>query len=231
MAKIKAIGFDFDGTLIISEKDKAELFEEIFYKIYGLKKGVKRVYHNLSGKINRQEKIELLIQKLLNRKPTKQEIKEFSYAFSKGYEYRLSSCPLVLCTDILKGLKKQVKFMFLLSLENRNVVVDVAKHCGLAKYFHEILGGPKSKIDNFRHIINKHGIRPEEAVYIGDSKKDITLSKELNFKVIGIQKNFSYRSALKKLGADFTISNLCGIPLRHVTHGHMYQRKRYKKSL
>jgi beta-phosphoglucomutase-like phosphatase (HAD superfamily) len=38
---IKVIGFDFDGTLILSEGIKAKIFEHIFLKEFGTKKGVR----------------------------------------------------------------------------------------------------------------------------------------------------------------------------------------------
>ena len=58
-------------------------------------------------------------------------------------------------------MKKQTKFMFLLSLENRSTVRKVAKHCGVAKYFDEILGGPKLKKKNLMHVLKKHKVRPD----------------------------------------------------------------------
>ena len=53
MKKIKAIGFDFDGTLIMSENEKIKIFEEIFYRKYRIKKGVGRYYKFLAGKVYR----------------------------------------------------------------------------------------------------------------------------------------------------------------------------------
>lgn len=217
MTKIKAIGFDFDDTLIVAEKEKSKIFEEVFYRKYKIKKGVKQAYESLLGKANREEKIKKIIKKILKRNPTKKEVKEFSYAFGKGYEFKLSFCPLVQCINVLKELKKQTTFMFLLSLENRKEVMSVAKHCGIAKYFGEILGGPKSKIENLKHVLEKHHVKPEETIYIGDSKGDIIYAKKLKIKTIGLQRNFLYRQFLKKLGADFTFSNLCEIPFEKIT--------------
>lgn len=210
--KIKAIGFDFDDTLIISEKEKAGIFEEIFYQKYKVKKGVKEAYKSLLGKANREEKIKRIIKKLLKREPSKKELKEISHAFSKGYESKLSLCPLVQCLNLLKELKKQVKFMFILSLENKKEVVKVANHCNVAGYFDEILGGPKSKLENLMHVLKKHNVKPEETTYIGDSGEDIIQAKKLKIKTIGLQKKISYRLILKKLGADFTFSSLCEVP-------------------
>ena len=219
MGKIKAIGFDFDDTLIISEIEKVKIFEEIFYKKYGIKEGVKEAYAGLLGKASREDKIKIIIKKFLKREATDKEVKDLNYAFDKGYEYKLSSCPLVQCTNVLKELKEQVDFMFLLSLENVNVVKSVAEFCGVAQYFDEILGGPTPKLENFKHVCDKHGVNPEDTIYIGDSKGDVVKSKKLNFKFIGIQKDFSYRKLLEDLGADFTFSKLCDVPFKSIIKG------------
>ncbi|MFC2169725.1 HAD family hydrolase [Acidobacteriota bacterium] len=222
MNKIYAVGFDFDDTLILSEREKSGIYEEIFFRKYGCKKGVKEAYNRLRGKANRTEKIKYIVNQLLEKEPEENEVEELSGMFSREYESKLSHCPLVQCANILKELKKQVKFMFLLSLENKKEVEDVAAHCGVAQYFDEILGGPASKIENFKHVCDKHHINPEEIVYIGDSEGDVIKSKKLNIKAVGIQRDFSYRELLKKLGADFTFSSLCDVPYKHLTHEHLY---------
>ncbi|MFH1836396.1 MAG: HAD-IA family hydrolase [Methanobacteriota archaeon] len=225
MVKIKAVGFDFDDTLVMSEKEKENVFTEIFAAKYGIKKEVRKEYQSLRGKANRREKIDLITEKLVGKKPSKREVNEFYNAFSAGYRYKMSLCPLVQCTNILKEVKEQTEFMFLLSLEEKRDVVASAEKCGLDAYFDEILGGPKPKIENFRHIVEEHGYQPDEVVYIGDSKGDIINAKKVGFKAIGIQKNATSQNLLKQLGADFTFSKLCYLPLDHLTHEHTYKKK------
>ena len=213
--QIKAIGFDFDGTLIMSEEEKANIAEEIFKKHCGVHKGIRTTYRSLVGKgFNRSQKIEKIFKKCVGRKPTQAEMQKLNKIFSKEYEKRMEICPLAACVNVLQELRDQTQFMFLLSLENKTQVRNVAKHCKLDKYFDEILGGPKSKIENLNHVLKKHGIKPEEVIYIGDSTGDIIASKKLNIKVIGIRGEFNYQKIMKKLGADFTFSNLCKLPLK-----------------
>jgi len=225
LAKIKAVGFDFDDTLVMSEKEKENIFTEIFTAKYGIKKDVRKGYQSLRGNANRREKIELIIKKLVGRKPSKKEVNEFYSAFSAGYRYKMFLCPLVQCTNILKEVKKQTEFMFLLSLEEKRDVVASARKCGLDAYFDEILGGPKPKAENFKHIVKKHGFKPDEVIYIGDSKGDIITAKKMGFRAIGIQKNTTSQNLLKQLGADFTFSKLCYLQLDHLTHEHTYKKK------
>lgn len=213
---IRAIGFDFDDTLIFSEDKKVKIFQAIFSQEYHKTWGVKSTYLSLRGKANREEKIAFMIEKLLRKPATKQEIARISKLFSQKYQEELANCPLVQCTQLLKELKQQVQFMFLLSLEEKADVAMVAKHCGVSKYFNEILGGPKSKKANFMHVLNKHKIKPSETMYIGDSRGDVVTSSMFHIKMIGVNKKFSYRKMLDELGAVFTFSNLCKVPFKKI---------------
>ena len=49
-SKIKAIGFDFDGTLIMSEKSKSKEMAKVFEEKFGIKNGVQAHYEKLVGK-------------------------------------------------------------------------------------------------------------------------------------------------------------------------------------
>ena len=210
---IKAVGFDFDGTLIISEKKKAEEIVKVFAEKFNCTRGVARIYKQLSRtSLNRTQKVEALFLKLLKRKPTPLEQQEIAREFGKHYEQSLRTCPLFQCTNIIKELKKQVDFLFLLSLEDGREVKQIAQHCGVAQSFDEILGGPASKVKNLKHIITKHKLKPQEIVYIADATSDIVASKKVNVKVVLIQKRFSYKKFRESLEADFVFSSLCELP-------------------
>jgi len=211
--RIRALGFDFDGTLIMSEDRKAKAMADVFKEKFGIKKGVSIAYQRLIGTgKNRHEKVLTLFEKFVKRTPTKKELKIVENHFGKHYEQELNVCPLFQCTNIIKELKEQVDFLFLLSLENKKEVKKVARHCGLAKYFNEILGGPKSKIENLEHVMKKHNLKHDEIVYIGDSKGDVVAGKKEGIKVVLIRKNFRYPQLLEKLEVDFVFSSICDLP-------------------
>src|SRR3989344_1693118 len=191
--KVKAVGFDFDGTLVVSDALKEKLYQEIFKENYGV-----RVCYKDGKARNREEKIRYFFDRFVKRKPTAREVDMISREFGKRYENSLRTCPLFQCTNMVKELRKQVMFTFLLSLENKREVVTLLKHCGLAKYFDEVLGGPKSKVKNFRHVLRKHHLKSTEVVYIGNSDNDIIASHAVKVKAILIQKKFNYEDLRKK---------------------------------
>lgn len=209
--KIRAVGFDFDGALIMSEDRKAKEITKVFRERFKIHNGVAAAYKSLIGQ-SRKEKVDVIFHTFLGRKPTKKEQQEVANHFSKHYEQSLKTCPLFQCTTIIRELKKQVDFLFLLSLDDTKEVKKIAAHCGLAKYFDEILGGPNSKVENLKHILKKHHLKPQQVVYIADATSNIAASKKVNVKVVLIQKRFSYKKLRESLEADFSFSSLCDLP-------------------
>lgn len=211
--KIRAVGFDFDGTLIMSEEQKAEQMAIIFREKFKVKRGVKSVYKELMGNaLSREAKVKALFKQILKRKPTAEELKKVQEHFGKRYEQSLKTCPLFQCTNIIKELRKQVEFIFLLSLEDKKEVRKIAGHCGVGKYFDEILGGPKPKVENLKHILKKHKLKPQEVIYIGDAHSDVVASKKVRIKTILLGKKHLYEKLKEDLEADFRFSNLCAVP-------------------
>lgn len=206
---LKAIGFDFDGTLVMSEAAKARVMALVFREKFGVRQGVMAAYREIAGTgKNRPEKVQALFQQFLKRKPTKKELQEVDEHFGFHYELSMHTCPLFRCSSALEGLKKRY-FTFLLSLENKREVVRIARHCGLATYFHEILGGSKAKVENLRHVITKHHLKSKEVLYVGDSSSDVLAAKKVGVKVIILQKDGRSARTLKKLGAERVIRSLC----------------------
>jgi phosphoglycolate phosphatase len=212
---IKALGFDFDGTIIMSEKNKGKEMAAVFRENFSIMTGVKTDYEKLAGYgHSRDKKVEILFKKYLRRKPTIKEKKMVGDHFGEHYQRDLANCPLFQCTNVIKELKKQVKFMFLLSLENRKEVVMIVRRCGIENYFDEILGGPKSKIVNFRHILKKHKLKPSEVIYIGDNHSDVVAGKKMKIKVILLTGTNTFTNLKRDLQADFVFSNLCSLPAK-----------------
>lgn len=215
--KIKAVGFDFDGTLIMSEEQKAKAMADIFQDLFHFQKirqkSISEAYKKISRRgLSREQKIKLLFQKLLHRQPTRMEFSKVTTEFGQRYQQSMNTCPLFQCSNLIKELRKQVKFIFLLSLENRKEVMAIAKHCGVAKYFTEILGGPKPKAKNLWHVLQKHHLKPSEVLYIGDAHSDVIAGKKLKIKVVLLGKRHTYERLKEDLEADFVFSSLCDVP-------------------
>ncbi len=209
----RAVGFDLDNTLVMSEDEKAKIIARVFCKLYGVDRGIKEKYLKLIGRgMSRKEKFRAFYKKIFGEFPSRREFSKVSKEFSREYLKFMRRCPLAACANILRELRKQVGIMFVVSMEEEGDIKVILKHCGIWDCFNDIHGGPKSKEENLRHVLKSYGLKPKEVVYVGDAKNDVLAAKRLGIKFIGVNKNFRVQHLLKKLGADFVFSDLCKIP-------------------
>jgi phosphoglycolate phosphatase len=216
MKEIKAIIFDFDGTLIRSEDIKIEIFVKLFEKIYKIKKDVKKYYISLIGRATIEQKIRLSVKKFLNKEPKLNEINDFKKMFSELYRKNLSTCPIISCMHLMNYVKHNTKYLFIVSLQEKKDINLVLEHCGLKKYFTAIYGAPKLKKENITSILIKYKLEPKEIIYIGDEKTDILVSKKFNIKSIGVNKRLNKRKILHEIGAIEAYKDVCSIPFSKI---------------
>jgi len=211
---LKAIGFDFDGTLIISEGVKGEMMSEAFSEHVQISETVKRriakAYPPLVGAgYSRNAKIKVLGENVLGRGLDSSTQQKIAKSFGKKYVQSLDHCPLFACNKLISQLQGQVDHLFLLSLEDQKEVVAVAKRCQIARYFEMILGGPTGKVTHFKRLLRKWKLQPKEMLYIGDSHGDITAAKKVGIQAALIDSAKGHRALHKMLGTDFEVSSLC----------------------
>ncbi len=197
----------------MSEEQKSKAMADIFRESFDIKKGIKEAYQKASRQaLNREQKIKTIFEDVFHRQPTRKEFTTITNQFSQRYQQSMNTCPLFQCSNMIKELRRQVKFIFLLSLENTREVKAIAKHCRVARYFDEILGGPKSKVENLQHILNKYNFQSAEVIYIGDAHSDVIASKKVKIKVVLLGKKHTYEKLKEDLEADFRFSSLCDLP-------------------
>lgn len=208
--RIKAAGFDFDGTLFLTEDDKARIAENSLAFIHPAK-GAAKDYAGMAGmKLSRKQKLEVLFRKYCG-KPNRKIMRSLMNVFDIQYKNRLAVCPLVQCVDVLKTIKKQVGIVFLVSLTEKKIVVEALKHCGLYKYFTQVYCGGDKTV-HFKGIMKQKNLLPEEVLYIGDAESDILASRNAGIHFVGITKKSGRSKLLRQLGAHKVIRSLCEFP-------------------
>jgi phosphoglycolate phosphatase-like HAD superfamily hydrolase len=228
---IKAVGFDFDGTLIMSEKTKGQIMAEAFSENINLKKKdyqkIINQYPLLVGKGNsRIKKIDILAQDIVKKKVSLELKNNIANDFGKKYVKSMNHCPLFACHKMIQELQGKVEHLFLLSLEDQKEVRKIARHCQINGYFEIVLGGPIVKEQHFKNLLKKWKIKPSEMLYIGDSHGDVVAAKKVGIKTMLIEamtlKSYKGHKELhKKLGAEFEVSSLCDVKS-------MFKQMRYK---
>lgn len=205
---IKLIIFDLDGTLIDSSKD---ITEAINYAIgiYSLPPLTTKDTIKLVG-----EGISRLIEKLLSNTPLNgtDEIKKtvmdrFLEYYSAHLLDNTRDYPEVKQTlERLKDYRKAV-----ISNKRETLSKRILEGLGLSGFFDIIIGSdstPEKKPSPLpiQKVLTELGVRPEEAIIVGDSNLDIEAGRAAGLKTVSV--TYGYRPYEMIKDADFVIDRL-----------------------
>jgi phosphoglycolate phosphatase-like HAD superfamily hydrolase len=85
---------------------------------------------------------------------------------------------------LLTRLKNQGKFISCLSASPHNELITHVNQMNMNSYFDFVSGGPPDKTFRFKELLKKRDIYNKDTIYIGDSKSDFLMSKELNISFV-----------------------------------------------
>jgi HAD superfamily hydrolase (TIGR01509 family) len=205
----KAVIFDWDGTLadtkdlVLASFRKAledlpiEGDENLIKSLMG--KRAKEIFYAVlqrSGTSFNEETINELVEKRVEA------------------ELELSSCVELRdgAVDLLSSLKGKVK-LALASMNNKQVIENMLKSCGLEKFFDVVLSAdevfePKPDSEIFLKCSSKLGLKPSVIVVVEDSKFGVRAAKAANMKCIGVISGVSNRNELKLEKPDLIIGSV-----------------------
>jgi beta-phosphoglucomutase-like phosphatase (HAD superfamily) len=210
IAKYRAFFFDFDGVIVDSLDIKTQAFGGLFKK-YGRNISRKVMeYHRNNGGVSRYEKFKYYYKNLLNKNINQKIIRGLDRKYSHLVFRKVVSAPFVKgALNLLRKLNKSGKACFIISGTPQKEIHNIVRKKKIAQFFCDIVGSPKSKVENLKILLQKHSIRPSEAIYFGDAKSDYEAAKEYKVRFVGIANNNS--KELEGMGAiqkikDFIIT-------------------------
>lgn len=189
---IACIAFDFDGTLVDSNKVKVQSFYEIVKNYDPKGFTVTEVLQRCSNEdrygITRELAREFLAKRLT---PAHSDVEiiaaQWAEAYTSACERAIAQSPEVPGTSgILAWLTSEGIPLYLNSrtpIEALNRLVAL-RH--LTHYFSGIYGAPASKLENLRHIQELTQTNPDEMLFVGDSEDDRMAAAALGCHFTGV---------------------------------------------
>ncbi len=206
---MKAFGFDFDGTIINIEPEKALVFGDIVNKYWEVNRKAAANYWCKKGGTSRRAKFDYFYLRKFKKKLKDIEYQkieqEFSGRLKNNYYPKIKLLPKALKT--LKFVRAHFGFVFVSSGMPLAQIRYLVNLSGLSGYFDLVLGTSKkypSKKEHFEEIIKSK--KPDLLIYLADGVTDMRIAKELGIISIGIPTNRP-ASELKEAGANY-ICNL-----------------------
>jgi len=186
---IKAIIFDFDGVIFNTEQPVFKLIKRLCRK-YKCKVKTKEEFKNLYN-VNFYKSMEKLGVRGKKLDKFKKECEEI---LKKLHLQIFQHIP-----PVLKELSRHYYLAVISSNFNKVIESNLIKK-GLLNYFSLLVGADvvESKVKRLEFCLHKLGIKPSEAVYIGDTAGDIKEAKKVKVKTLAVTWGYHSRQALSK---------------------------------
>ena len=206
MTSFQLLVFDFDGTLVDTKKDIAD--------------SVNRTLKELDLRTLDREIVHTFIGKGVNHLMTRSlegtgcdDLPRAIDAFMKHYEEHLMDQ-----TDLFPNCRETLEHFAhkentILSNKPTRFITRILDALDCRAPFSTIIGGDlmaekKPDPGGLHHILEQHGVRPEETLMIGDSLVDIETGRRAGVRTCGVTYGHAGRESLETANPDWIIDDL-----------------------
>ena len=196
---IKAIVFDFDGTLI----DSNQLKYDAYYKLFPSDGFHKEIITEVLGEIFEESRYVILREILkridiekINEDELEDRVQKLAYKYNNIVVNGTKHCKEKPdATVVLETLSKRYN-LYLNSTTPETSLKDIIKHRNWECFFCDIFGYPNDKASVLLEIIRKESIDSDELLVVGDGKSDMDSSKRTGCKFFPINRSNSLQKLL-----------------------------------
>jgi phosphoglycolate phosphatase len=215
LAKIKAVVFDFDGTLAVLNIDFSEMRKQVFelMKKYGVNE----------EKIEERYLLEIIdeVVQILNQKNTSAAETFYQEAHQILHEVELKAAEegklLPGVEAALKSLKSKGLKVGIVTRNCeeavRKVVPDIEAFCDVF-VSRDLIKKVKPHPEQLTSVMEALNVSGEQVVMVGDHTIDILAGKRVGMKTIGVLTGRVKKEEFEKAGADWVLeeaSEICGL--------------------
>jgi len=203
---IKAIVFDFDGTIVNSMKMIFETLNEALKK-----RGLPTIEVELLGQMAGLPLIDIISTKAQITESVAKEVEKD--VFDAYTVFCSSSCQLLPHVEsTLKALKSKKIKLGLLTTTPTKPLKAVAEKFSLNNYFDIMVAKEDAKNkpnpEGLERIIEEFGVRKDECLYVGDSPIDILTGKAAGIKTVAVRTGIATAEQLEAVKPDIVIPSL-----------------------
>lgn len=189
----KHLIFDFDGTLVDSEKVIRNVFRELVeehsFKIE------KKIDFNTFFSLSFWEKVRFIIFMTKIRRK-----------FEKKYHDRLKKVKMFEhIENVLEELHKMGYHMSIISMNSAGVINSFFNNKGLNIFKSVISAKGLNKTKALKKYINRHKLRCEDVIYLGDEVRDIRACRKTGIDIISVTWGLNSKRLLEKEQPTFLI--------------------------
>lgn len=203
----KTILFDLDGTLTDSQE--------------GIINAISYALDHFGAHRERGELMKFIGPPLMESLPeycgfSREQSQAVIEKFREYYQSRgwLENAPFPGVPELLRDLKAAGLQLMVATSKPEDMAVRVLEHFGLAQYFDQICGAPRSapdsarKADVVRRALSYVDNDASSAVMVGDRLHDVAGAHEAGLSCIGVLYGYGGREELEAAGAEFIAEDI-----------------------
>jgi phosphoglycolate phosphatase-like HAD superfamily hydrolase len=180
------VAFDFDGTLVRSNKIKRDCFYETLAGVPG-GAGVLDDLFSSRFKGDRFALFAEAARRLAAGGAAVPEAESLAATYGKMVRERIAAAPEVPGAGAaLTGLASAGVQMYLISATPEPALRDVVADRGMSGFFDRILGAPTGKAVHLRRVMDAAGISATEIAMVGDGHDDQAAAAEIGCRFIAV---------------------------------------------
>ena len=195
---LKVIVFDFDGTLIDSNRLKHDAFLKLFPDDTHHAGAVREVLAQI-GEASRYDIIEKILVRLDNRPGDVNELADRYNAIVLDGAMRCAEIPGAELT--LKSLVEKFR-LYVSSTTPESPLQEIICFRGWTGYFAGIFGYPRKKSETLRRILEMEDVDAKAALVVGDGQSDREAARENGCHFLHIDATFdfnNFQNAIKNI--------------------------------
>ena len=176
---------DFDGVILDSARIKAAGFVELFRDWPEHAAAVLALHLRMSG-LDRFQQFEAVHRDLLGVPYTAAIGAELSRRYSEICLDGVLSCrPVDGAFELLQRRHGEVPIWLASGSPHRELELVLDRR-GLRSFFVEVAGAPAPKVETIARALDRHGVRPADAVFVGDAVSDLAAAVATGVEFIGV---------------------------------------------
>lgn len=198
---LRVLILDFDGVVIESNAVKTQAFEQVFSRFPKHTEAM-MAYHHANVSLSRFAKFEHLLA-LIGRADDTALMADISADFSRLVLEKMMAVPLVAgAENFLHKITPQLP-VYLASVTPEEELALILKQRGLTHWFRDVYGCPPwTKPDAIRKVLAREGVKPGEALLVGDSAGDQRAARMTDVNFVARNSGLSFEAPMPLIFAD-----------------------------
>jgi len=168
---VRAIVFDFDGTLVESVDAKTQAFRTLFEDYPDHVARIVALHLEHGGR-SRFEKFEMIYRDILGRQPVAGEFQELGRRFEALVGDQVVNCPFVRGAKAFLDEYSRRLPLIVLSGTPDGELKSIIERRQMTPFFDEIHGSPPGKEEILTSLLERRGWAATDVLFVGDAMSD-----------------------------------------------------------